>query len=67
VGAYTILVPLTILNGFPIEYLAYALIGVIAIAVKHRDNIARLLSGKERRLGEKGEKIADSTDSQNTG
>ena len=67
VGAYTILVPLTIFNGFPIEYLAYALIGVIAIVVKHRDNIARLLSGKERRLGEKGEKIVDSTNSQNTG
>lgn len=67
VGAYTILVPLTILNGFPIEYLAYTLIGVIAIVLKHRGNIARLLAGKERRLGEKGEKIIDSSTSQNTG
>ena len=56
VGTYTILVPLTIMNGFPIEYLAYALIGTIVIIVMHRDNIARLISGKERKLGEKSEK-----------
>ncbi|MFC2059993.1 glycerol-3-phosphate 1-O-acyltransferase PlsY [Chloroflexota bacterium] len=53
VGTYAILVPLTILNGFPIEYLAYALIGTIVILVMHRGNIARLLSGKERKLGDK--------------
>lgn len=52
VGTYTILVPLTIMNGFPIEYLAYALIGSVGIMVSHRDNITRLISGKERRLGE---------------
>lgn len=57
VGAYAILVPLTIMDGFPIEYLAYALIGTIAIIVMHRDNIARLLLGKERKLGDKTEKI----------
>ena len=57
VGTYTILVPLTIMYGFPIEYLAYALIGTIVIIVMHRDNIARLLSGKERKLGEKTAKI----------
>jgi len=50
VGAYAILVPLTIMHGFPIEYLAYALIGAVAIIVMHRDNIARLMSGKERKL-----------------
>ena len=57
VGAYTILVPLTFLKGFPIEYLVYALIGTIAIIVMHRGNIARLMAGKERKLGEKAEKI----------
>ncbi len=57
VGTYSILVPLTILNGFPIEYLAYTLIGTIAIIVMHRDNIARLITGKERKLGDKTEKI----------
>jgi glycerol-3-phosphate acyltransferase PlsY len=57
VGAYAILVPLTIMNGFPIEYLGYALIGSILIIAMHRGNIARLLSGKERRLGERAEDL----------
>ena len=55
VGTYAILVPLTIINGFPIEYLAYTLIGAIFIIVMHRDNISRLLSGTERKIGEKVE------------
>lgn len=55
VSTYTILVPLTILNGFPIELLAYALIGSVIVIIMHRDNIRRLLSGKERKLGEKAE------------
>ena len=55
VGSYAILVPLTIMNGFPIEYLTYALIGTIIIFVMHRDNIVRLIKGKERRLGQKAE------------
>jgi len=53
VAIYAILVPLTVMNGFPIWYLIYALIGTIVILVMHRDNIGRLLAGKERRLGEK--------------
>jgi glycerol-3-phosphate acyltransferase PlsY len=55
VGSYTILVPLTIVNGYPVEYLIYALIGAIFIIVVHRDNISRLLAGTERRLGERVE------------
>ena len=55
VGSYAVLVPLTIMNGFPIEYLFYALAGTIIIFVMHRDNIARLISGNERKLGEKAE------------
>jgi len=51
VGVYAILLPLTIMHGFPIEYLVYALAGTILIVAVHRDNIVRLLSGKERRLG----------------
>ncbi len=58
VGTYTILVPLTIINGFPIEYLIYTLVGTIAIVVMHRDNINRLMSGTERKLGEKAEKLS---------
>ena len=57
VGICSILVPLTIINGFPIEYLAYALIGSVVIIVMHRDNIGRLLTGTERKLGEKAEGI----------
>jgi len=57
VGTYVILVPLTIMNGFPIEYLVYALIGTIIVIVMHRDNIRRLVSGKERKLGGKAEKV----------
>ena len=53
VGTYTILVPLTIMNGFPVEYLVYSLIGTIFIIIMHRDNISRLLAGKERKIGEK--------------
>jgi len=65
VGAYAILVPLTIMNGFPIEYLFYALVGAIIILVMHRDNIRRLISGKERKLGEKAEE-EDSPSSDHT-
>ena len=57
VGAYAVLVPLTILNGFPIEYLFYTLVGTIFIIVMHRDNIVRLIKGKERRLGEKAKRV----------
>jgi glycerol-3-phosphate acyltransferase PlsY len=57
VGSYAILVPLTILNNFPVEYLFYAVVGGVIIFIMHRDNIRRLMSGKERRLGEKAEGV----------
>jgi len=60
VGAYAILIPLTILNGFPIEYLVYVLIGGIAIIAMHKDNIVRMIKGRERKLGEKAEKVNSS-------
>ena len=53
VGTYAILVPLIIMKGLPIEYIAYAFIGTVLIIVMHRDNIARLISGTERKLGER--------------
>jgi len=55
VSTYGILIPLTILGVFPIEYLIYTLIGTIIILVMHRDNIRRLMSGRERKLGDKAE------------
>lgn len=52
VGAYAIMVPLAVIDGFPWGVLLYGTIGSIAIIATHRDNIQRLLSGKERKLGE---------------
>jgi glycerol-3-phosphate acyltransferase PlsY len=65
VGAYIILVPLTIFAGFPVEYLIYAFIGAIFIIIWHRDNISRLLAGTERRLGERVP-VSDSVSSTNS-
>lgn len=53
VSAYAIMIPLTIIYGVPIEYLYYVLIGALIIVIAHRDNIKRLLSGKERKLNQK--------------
>jgi glycerol-3-phosphate acyltransferase PlsY len=64
-GTCAILVPLTIIKGFPIEYLVYTLIGATFIIVMHRDNIARLISGTERKIGEKIER-GDSSPSTNS-
>lgn len=60
VGTYTILIPLTLLDGFPVEYLVFSLIGTILIIYMHRDNIARLLAGKEHRVGETAKAIIPS-------
>ena len=53
IGTCAILVPLTILSGYPVAYLVYALIGAVLVIVMHRDNIGRLVSGTERKIGEK--------------
>ncbi len=45
-----ILVPLTLLYGYPFEYLIFALAGTVLITIIHKDNIKRLIQGKERRL-----------------
>jgi glycerol-3-phosphate acyltransferase PlsY len=62
VGTYSVLIPLTIINGFPLEYLIYTLIGTIVILIMHKDNIGRLLSGKERKIGQKAEPVANQAD-----
>jgi len=56
VATYVILIPLTVMDRFPLEYLIYALIGGIVIIVMHRDNINRLVSGTERKIGQKADK-----------
>ena len=53
VVSYAIIVPLTLLNGLAIEYLLYSILGVVIIVAMHRGNIVRLMTGKERRLGER--------------
>jgi acyl phosphate:glycerol-3-phosphate acyltransferase len=53
VGAYALMIPLTIIYGVPLEYLAYVLVGTLIIVIAHRDNIKRLLTGKERKLNQK--------------
>lgn len=55
VASYTILVPLTILNGAFYLTLIYSLIGAVIIIIMHKDNIVRLFKGKERKLGEHAE------------
>jgi len=64
VSTYAILVPLHILNDFPIEYLGYALFGAILVIATHRDNIVRLVTGTERRLGDKTRSAASPSSSQ---
>ncbi|MEE8353900.1 MAG: glycerol-3-phosphate 1-O-acyltransferase PlsY [Dehalococcoidales bacterium] len=53
VGSYAIIIPLTLFNGLPIEYMLYSILGVVIIVAMHRGNIVRLMTGKERRLGER--------------
>lgn len=67
IGAYTILLPLTIFNGYPIELLLYSLAGAIGLVITHRDNIERLVKGTERRLGEKKIKTVESSSKEISG
>ena len=57
VGAYAILIPLTIINHWPIDYLLYAFGGGAMIIYSHRNNIVSLFKGIERKLGQRAEKI----------
>jgi len=52
-GAYAMMIPLSLHSGIPMEYLVYSLIGSTIIIIMHRDNIQRLIAGKERRISEK--------------
>ncbi len=55
--SYIVLVPLTIVYKFPLEYLGYSLIGTLVIVIMHKDNITRLVTGTERKLGEKAQRL----------
>lgn len=56
VGAYVIMLPLTLLAHYPTEYMAYVLLGSVLIVIAHSDNIQRLITGKERKVGQKAVK-----------
>ncbi len=46
------LIVLASLGRSPVEHIAYAVIGATIIIALHKDNIQRLLAGKERKLGQ---------------
>ncbi len=52
-GAYAIMIPLSLHSGIPMEYLFYSLVGSTIVIIMHRDNILRLIAGKERQIHEK--------------
>jgi len=52
-GAWCLLAPLTIFDHFPPVYLVYGLVAAGLVLYQHRDNIMRLRTGTERRLGDK--------------
>jgi len=49
-AVWCLMVPLTLINGFPRIYLAYGLAGIALIVYQHRDNVKRLRQGTERQL-----------------
>jgi glycerol-3-phosphate acyltransferase PlsY len=57
VTAYVVLVPLTVIYHFPLAYLAFALIGSVTIIIMHKDNITRLISGTELKIGDKAKRV----------
>jgi len=46
----------TVLAQAPVEYLIFTAVAAALIVFQHRDNISRLLSGTESKLGQKGER-----------
>jgi len=59
VGSVAAVVAMAVFMGIdrvPWQYLVYIVVVVALIIFQHRDNISRLLSGTESKLGQKGEK-----------
>ncbi len=54
-GVLVVMIPFVLLNLEPFAYLAYGLIVAPLIIFRHRGNIQRLLSGTERKIGQKTE------------
>lgn len=56
VGAAVAIAVFAALGRAPVEYLIYTAVAAALIVFQHRDNISRLSSGAETRLGQKGER-----------
>lgn len=61
VTALLVVLSLTLLKKQPVEYLIYVTLAASLILFQHHDNIQRLLAKKERKLGDKAEKISNPT------
>jgi glycerol-3-phosphate acyltransferase PlsY len=55
-SAVAIMAALVALDEAPAQYLIYVGVAAALIVLQHRDNIARLLSGSESKLGRRGER-----------
>lgn len=53
IAAFILLLSLTVFGGIPVEYPVFGLVSAGLIIVTHRDNIARLIAGKERKIGKR--------------
>lgn len=53
--APSVMVLLVLLGWEPLDFLIYAIVGASLVIFQHRDNIMRLLTGTERRLGDKAQ------------
>ncbi len=54
-AAWALLVPLTLFSSLPPMFLGAVLVCSALVVYQHRDNIARLRAGIERKLGEKAD------------
>ncbi|MBI2859338.1 MAG: glycerol-3-phosphate acyltransferase, partial [Chloroflexi bacterium] len=55
-AAWALLVPLTLFSSLPPTFLGAVLVCSSLVVYQHRDNIARLRAGIERKLGEKADR-----------
>ncbi len=53
IAACIMLLALTVFGGIPVEYPVFGLVSAVLIIVTHRDNITRLITGKERKIGKR--------------
>lgn len=58
IGAVILLLPLVYLGWQPENYLLFALPSMALILFQHRENIQRLLTGTERKLGEAAQRLS---------